>query len=150
MSKRRPVPLKTRLAATLCQMLRPNAEGNLERIIDYQSAKAMTEDQVLSLFHFDHDPIPKHRDGPDEHWNLTPRPAREHRAKTAAVDTPGAAKDKRIIARQAEFRRKMLAKIGQVDESVPPSQRQKKGRPIDGSRRSRWKKRMDGTVERRS
>ena len=33
---------------------------------------------------------------------------------------------------------------------VPTSQRQKKGKPIDGSRRSSWKKKMSGEVERRS
>lgn len=36
-----------------------------------------------------------------------------------------------------------------VASIIPTSQRQKKGRPIDGSKRSRWKKKMDGTVERR-
>ena len=148
MSKRHPIPLKTRLAATLCQMLRPNAEGKLERVVDYRSAKAMTEDQVLSLFHFDHDPIPKHRDGPDAHWNLTPRPIPEHREKTARIDAPEAAKDKRVVERQAEFRRKMLAKAGQT-EDAPPSQRQKKGRPMPGSKRSGWKRKMNGELVRR-
>jgi 5-methylcytosine-specific restriction protein A len=32
---------------------------------------------------------------------------------------------------------------------IPRSQRQKKGRPMMGSRASGWRKRMDGTVERR-
>jgi hypothetical protein len=43
-SKRKHIPLKTKLAAALCQMLRPNAEGNLEPVIDHESSKAMTED----------------------------------------------------------------------------------------------------------
>ena len=145
MSRRDHIPLKTRLAAALCQMLRPDQEGNLVPVIDHASAKAMTEDQVLSIFHFDHWPVPKHRDGPDAHWNLTPRPILEHRHKTATVDTPGAAKDGRIEARQAEFRRRMLAKTGRADE---PKQ-EKTGRPIDGSKRSPWKKKINGTVERR-
>ena len=33
---------------------------------------------------------------------------------------------------------------------VPRSQRQSKWKPIDGSKRSKYRKRMDGTVERRS
>lgn len=32
---------------------------------------------------------------------------------------------------------------------IPPSQRQRRGRPMMGSRASGWRKRMDGTVERR-
>ena len=32
---------------------------------------------------------------------------------------------------------------------IPRSQRQKKGRPMMGSKASGWRKRMDGTVERR-
>jgi 5-methylcytosine-specific restriction endonuclease McrA len=32
---------------------------------------------------------------------------------------------------------------------IPPSQRQRKGRPMPGSRASGFRKRMDGTVERR-
>jgi 5-methylcytosine-specific restriction endonuclease McrA len=36
-----------------------------------------------------------------------------------------------------------------VASVVPTSQRQGKGRPLPGSRRSAWRKKMDGTVERR-
>ena len=36
-----------------------------------------------------------------------------------------------------------------VSRIIPPSQRQKKGRPMPGSKRSGFRKRMDGTVERR-
>lgn len=146
MGRRPHIPLKTRLAAALCQMVRENADGKLERVIDHVSAKAMTEEQILSLWEWDHDPIPKHRDGPDEHWNLTPRPIPEHREKTAKVDTPGAAKDKRILAKQAEFQRRVLAKIGQGDDLPPP---RKTSRPIPGSRSSPFKKKLNGTVERR-
>jgi len=146
-SKRDHIPLKTRLAAALCQMLRPDNTGRLVPVIDHESSKAMTEDQVLSIFHFDHYPIPKHRDGPDAHWNLTPRPILEHRHKTATVDTPASAKDARIEAAQAEFRRKMLAKVGQEGAA---SEQRKPGKPIPGSKRSPWKKKLDGTVERRS
>jgi hypothetical protein len=145
MSRRKHIPLKTKLAAALCQMLRPNADGNLEPVIDHESSKAMTEDQVLSIFHFDHHPVPKHRNGPDAHWNLTPRPIIEHRHKSATVDTPGAAKDARIEAREAAFRRRVLAKVGR---GGGPEQ-EKIGRPIDGSKRSRYKKKLNGTVERR-
>ena len=144
-NRRKHIPLKTKLAAALCQMLRPNAEGNLEPVIDHESSKAMTEDQVLSVFNWDHYPVPKHRDGPDTHWNLTPRPIIEHRHKSATIDTPGAAKDARLDAKQTAFRSRMLAKIGRVEET----KQEKTGRPIDGSKRSPWKKKINGRVERR-
>ena len=43
------------------------------------------------------------------------------------------------------------AKIKRVATAhvIPPSQRQQKGRPIPGSKRSGWKHRMDGRWERR-
>ena len=144
------ISLKTRLAAALCQMLRPDAAGNLVPVIDHTSATKMTEAQILSVFHFDHYPIPKHRGGPDVHWNLTPRPIPEHRIKTATVDLPAKAKDDRIQESQAEFRRRMLSKagVGETD-GEPPSQRPRASRPIDGAKRSKWKKHMDGRVTRR-
>ena len=145
---RRHISLRTKLASALCQMMRPDENGKLVRVIDHETAKALTEDQVLSIFAYDHDPIPKHRDGPDTHWNLVPRPIPEHREKTAKVDVPGAAKDKRIMERQAEFRRKMLAKAGQ-DEPSPPTQRQKRSQPMPGSRQSGWKRKMSGELVRR-
>jgi hypothetical protein len=143
-NRRKHIPLKTKLAAALCQMLRPNADGHLEPVIDHESSKVMTEDQILSLFQYDHYPIPKHRDGPDAHWNLTPRPILEHRHKSATVDTPGAAKDARIEKRQQAFRRRLEAKVGRIDV-----EHAKIGRPIDGSKRSRYKKKINGKVERR-
>ena len=36
-----------------------------------------------------------------------------------------------------------------VAHVIPTSQRRKKGAPLPGSKRSKWKRRMDGTVERR-
>lgn len=36
-----------------------------------------------------------------------------------------------------------------VAHIIPPGQRQKRGPPMPGSKRSQWKRRMDGTVERR-
>ena len=124
MTKRPYIPFKTRLAATLCHMLRPDEKGNLVPIIDHESAKNMTEDQILSVFNFDHYPVAKSLGGPDEHWNLTPRPIIEHRTKSAKIDTPMAAKVVRVTRKQAEFRQKMLAKIGQADP-IP-----KKGRRL--------------------
>ena len=132
--KKAHIPLKTKLASALCHMLRPDENGNLVPIIDRDSAKAMTADQVLSIFHFDHDPIPEALDGPTIHWNLTPRPILEHRTKTAKIDRPVQAKVDRITPAHEEHRRRMLAKAGQeVPEAEPERQRPRarlKSRPF--------------------
>jgi hypothetical protein len=148
MSKpRKKIPDRTKLAATLCQMLRPNEAGKLVPIIDYESSKQMTEAQILSLFHFDHYPTPVNQGGEDVHHNLVPRPILEHREKTAKVDIPMAAKAARLSAEQEEFRRRMLAKAGQG--WATPAPEKKTGAVIPGSRRSAFKKHIDGRVTRR-
>jgi 5-methylcytosine-specific restriction protein A len=69
--------------------------------------------------------------GEDTPENRKPAHYRCHRAHTAAVDLPNIAKAKRREARH-------------IGARAPSS------RPIPGSRASGIKKRMDGTVERRS
>src|SRR5262245_61355569 len=108
MTHRSHISLKTKLAAALCQMLRDDGAGKLVPVIPYEDAKLMTADQVLSLFHFDHYPIRRDDNGPDEHWNLVPRPILEHRKKTAEVDRPQMAKADRI--RVADAQRRLLPK----------------------------------------
>ena len=142
-ARRKKISDRTKLAATLCQMLRPNEAGELVPIIDYESAKKMTEDQICSVFHFDHHPIAKHLGGEDKHYNLVPRPILEHRAKTAKVDIPAAAKSARLSEEQEAFRNKMLAKAGQGWAYEP---KQKIGAVIPGSKRSRFKKHLNGKV----
>lgn len=99
-SRRSHITLKTKLASALCHMLRPDETGKLVPVIPHEDAKLMTEDQVLSIFGWDHYPIRKADNGPDAHWNLTPRPILEHRRKTAKIDIPQMAKADRIIDRR--------------------------------------------------
>jgi len=106
MTKRAHISLKTKLASALLQLC--DASGH--RLVPYEDAKQMTADQIVSLFAFDHYPIPKGLDGPDEPWNLDPRMLMEHRVKTATYDVPVHAKGKRITKREEEFRRRLLAK----------------------------------------
>lgn len=94
--KRAHIPLKTKLAATLLTMLRPDEDGNLVRIISHDEAKRLTADQILARYHFDHWPIRKADGGPDAPWNLEPRPIAEHAKKTREIDVPQIAKQKRI------------------------------------------------------
>jgi hypothetical protein len=67
--------------------------------VPYNDAKQMSAQQVISLYHFDHFPIPRAEGGPDEHYNLVPRLIAAHREKTARIDVPQIAKNKRIAAK---------------------------------------------------
>lgn len=94
--KRAHIPLKTKLAAALLQMKRADDCGMFVPVISYEESKHLTADEIISRFRFDHWPI-RHADGgPDEPWNLEPRPAAEHDKKTAEIDVPQIAKQKRL------------------------------------------------------
>jgi hypothetical protein len=154
---RKVISLRTKLAAALCQMLRPDGKGGFERIISHEEAKTIPVDAVLARFEWDHWPIRKELGGPDTHWNLQPRPLKAHREKTAKIDIPAIAKSKRLAKKQQRFRQKILAKAGReevgqtggLDQAARP-QSSWKSRPLDGSKRSPWKKKMNGTTEKRS
>lgn len=109
MTKRAHIGLKTKLCATLCQLMRYVGDGEWERIISYDEAKTLTEDQILARFHFDHGIAHAH-DGSNAPWNLTPMPVEEHRKKTATIDIPRIAKGKRINKSNAAFENRLLAK----------------------------------------
>lgn len=96
MSSRAHIPLKTKLAAALLTMLRPDDNGKLVRIISHEEAKRLTADQIIARFHFDHWPIRKADGGPDQPWNLEPRPIAEHQDKTDKIDKPQLAKQRRL------------------------------------------------------
>ena len=143
---RKKIPDRTKLAAALLTVVRPNENGELVPVIDYETGRKMSEEAILAAFEWDHYPTPVNQGGKDVHHNLVPRPILEHREKTAKVDVPMAAKAARLSAEQEEFRRKMLAKAGQgwAEPAAP-----KKGAVIPGTRRSAWKKKINGTCERR-
>lgn len=93
--KRKHIPLKVKLAAALLKTLRSDQ-------LEYGSTKKLTADQIISLFHWDHYPIPYAEGGPDEPWNLCPMLISAHREKTRKIDVPTIAKGKRIRGKQAE------------------------------------------------
>jgi hypothetical protein len=99
--KRRRISDRTFLAATLLD------RGE----IPYKHAKLMTEDQLISLYHADHNILHEtgHPDR-DKYWNLKPRLIKEHREKTKR-DAKIIARSRRIRRKLAEHERKRLAKI---------------------------------------
>lgn len=119
------ISFKTKLVAALCQM-RHEVDGKWELILTHDEAKALSEDQILSLFHFDHSVIPHAEDGPDVHWNLAPGLIVPHRKKTATIDVPGIAKRRRINKAHLEFQRLMLTPRDQR----PPKQSRWGSRPF--------------------
>lgn len=116
MSARSHISLETKLAAALLAL------GH----VDHSHAKLMTASQICSLYAFDHYPIPHAEDGPSAPWNLVPRLIAAHREKTATVDVPRIAKNKRVTAKHEEFRRRLLAKEPGAS-ARPPSRWPKRG-----------------------
>lgn len=94
---RKYITLRTKLAAAIATMY-----------LTHDEAKALSEDQVLSLVVWDHDPIPHAHDGEDVHYNLVPRLIPGHREKTAKQDIPQIAKTARIKKEHEEFQRRLL------------------------------------------
>ena len=131
--RREYIPMKTRLAAMLLTV-RVVEDGNLVPFIDHDTAKTLTPDQIISLFHMDHWPIRKGDGGPDAPWNIVFRPIMEHRVKTAKVDLPEIAKSRKITASHEEFRRRLLAKDA--------------GEPVE--RRGKYRRKVNGDIVRRS
>src|SRR5689334_19306018 len=101
---RPPIRLRVKCAAALLALI----DDKGEPLIPWEHAKAMTSDQMFSLFQFDHDPIRAEAGGPALPWNLVPRLIRAHRRKTAKVDVPEIAKIKRVAKAEEEFRRRLL------------------------------------------
>lgn len=106
--KRGHIGLKTKLAAAISAMF-----------LTHDEAKALSEDQVLSLVVWDHDPIPHAHDGEDAHYNLTPRLIADHRKKTAKTDIPMIAKVRRISADQEAFRQRLLTPRDEREQKKP-------------------------------
>ena len=70
----------------------------------------MHEDQIIMLFEADHFPIRKADGGPDVFWNCLSRWRREHREKTAKIDMPDMAHERRVRSSHADHLRRMAAK----------------------------------------
>jgi len=137
--KRKHISWKTKCASALVAPCR-----NCGYVLfDYDDTKLMTKDQLLSLFHFDHNILHEtgHEDR-DKYWNLAPKLIREHREKTK--------QDAKIIAKSRRIRKRLLA-----DGLMPPSihaatehlfpTRKLRSRGFDKTLR----KKLDGTVVKR-
>lgn len=145
-SPRKRPTLTEKLAATLCQMVRFDEEGRPVPVIPHEEAKRLSPGQIIGRFDFDHAVVPHAEGGGNEPWNLVPRLRDEHREKTAKVDVPRIAKNKRLRASQAAFAEAMEAKAGRAEM---PAGKPRGGRPMPGSKVSGIRRKFDGRVERR-
>ncbi len=169
--RRKRIPDKVKWAAALLTIVRPDEFGRLVRVISHEAAKRMSVKQILAHYEYDHWPVRKRDGGPDEPWNLTPRPVLEHRAKTAKIDAPQIAKDRK---REKLARVNVTGELADGPASAAVSFRQRNGaastktdgasiemcrdlaraqkpksRPMPGSRASAYKHKMSGKWERR-
>ena len=98
MVKRKHISWKTKCASLLLQL------GD----IPYDDAKQMTKDQIISLYHCDHNILHEtEREDRDEFWNLTHRLIHDHRRKTK--------EDAKVIAKGRRIRKRLFA-----DGLMPP------------------------------
>lgn len=143
--RKRPT-LTEKLASALCQMVRFDEAGRAVPVISHEEAKRLSPCQIIGRFDFDHAVVPHAEGGGNDPWNLVPRLRAEHREKTAKVDVPRIAKNKRLRAAQAAFAEAMEAKAGRAET---PATKPLRGRPMPGSKASGIKRKLDGRVERR-
>jgi hypothetical protein len=131
--KRKHISWKTRCAAALLSTFQCR---NM-----YDDAKQMTEDQFLSLFHWDHNILYEtgHEDR-DQFWNLTPMLIKKHREKTK--------QDARVIAKSRRIRAK-FPPLAQIKHEGKPYDPWKPARIRSRGFDKTLRKKMDGTVVKR-
>jgi len=125
------ISFKTKLVAALCQM-RHEVDGKWELILTHAEAKALSEDQILSLWHWEHGVVPHAEGGEDSHYNIEPMLIAPHRKKTAEVDVPGIAKRNRVAKAHAEHTRTMAT----PRDERPPKQSRWASRPFPSRRKT--------------
>jgi len=112
--------------------------------VRYEDAKLMTQDQIISLYQFDHgilhaiDPI-------NEFWNLTPMLVKDHREKSR--------RDTSIIAKVKRLRQAPAVAAGKPKTKPGKTTKVDGRRTTDAPRRS-WgipgmRKKLNGEVVRR-
>lgn len=95
-TKRKHVPLTTKLAACLAELQYLRGDP-----IPWKQLKVMTAHQLVSLYQWDHS-VYAAWDGGEHYTNITPRLILAHREKTAKRDVPAIAKTKRIARKELQ------------------------------------------------
>lgn len=107
--KRKPITMKQKLASALLEVQRLRGEP-----IPREHARQMHEEQIISLFQFDHDAGFACHGASNHPVMITPKLRLEHKEKTAKIDQPAIAKCARISPEHEAFQKRVLAnKVGQ-------------------------------------
>ena len=153
--KRKQPSTKERIAGLLLQLVRVNAEGKLEPVVDREWAKTQTPEAIIALFELDHHPVPVALDGTNHPTNLQHTLKAEHRHKTHKKDVPAIARVKRVGKKHAAHVAVIDAKSAPV-ETPKTEQVTFRGKakwapqkPLDGTKASGFKKSWTGKVSTR-
>lgn len=137
MTKRPHISLRLKLAAALSELefVRHKAFGS--PCLTFAEMKAMSMDDYLHRFDFDHVIYHSLRPILPHFTELTPRLRADHQRKTAKVDLPAIAKSKRLTSKQEAFRSRLLAKTGLIEETKPAKRPKRRwpSRPFPRQRR---------------
>lgn len=143
MSRRKHISWKTRCASATLAFI----DATDRRGLGYADAKLMTEDQFLSLFHWDHNILHEtgHPDA-DKFWNLAPMLIRTHREKTK-TDAKVIAKSRRIREKHRPPKEHATTTLVQLEKQLKTASYVRKlaSRGFDKTLR----KKLDGTVVKR-
>lgn len=137
MSSRKHISWKTKCAAALVHC----------DIIPRNEAKLLEEDQLLSLFQWDHNEFyTLGSESRDKFWNLTPMLIRAHREKTR-TDAKIIAKGRRIREKHRSPKKHATTTLVQLEKQLKTASYVRKlaSRGFDKTLR----KKMDGTVVKR-
>ena len=148
MSGRKHISWKTKCAAAVLDAMAQRERFGLYPRRWYDDAKKMTEDQFLSLFHWDHNILhSSENEDRDRFWNLTPIPILEHRAKTKA-DAKIIAKGRRIREKHRPPKEHAATTLAQLEKQLKTASYVRKlaSRGFD----KRYRKKLDGTVVKRN
>lgn len=143
--KRRKPTLSEQLASMLLTISREE-DGQLVPVISREAAKGMTPKQIIAHFECHH--IHLWALGGSNHpTNLQFLPTAEHRERSRKIDTPAAAKTKRLRKQTAEHLKVMAEKAGLAE----PKERKpaKRSRRMPCGRDSEYKRKFNGKLERR-
>lgn len=153
--KRKNPTMQEKLAATLLQLKRVDADGNLAPIIDREWAKTKTAKEICAGFDFDHWPVAVSLGGTNHPTNLDPKLRATHRKKTSTQDAKINAKIRRSLKEQKfvvqwpeDFEPPDMD-IAVVHKSAIPTKKKWPSPPMAGTVASGLKKSMSGKVSKR-
>ena len=145
--RRRKLSKTDKLAALYLTMTVPLDDGTCIPFLLPEAAKRMTATEIVAVYErwHDWDHLAALGAGGSNHpLNLRPLDRHTHRTVKTPEDQARIAKAKRLEAKHAAVRAKLLAREPRERKQAP-----RKAKPLPGTKASGWRHRMDGVWERR-